>query len=153
MWMWLFLALAWSIFNGIFTVFAALTTVFSIATATWEGIIFLPLWTMFWWNWFGLQERKWIPRAAWVLASMVMLLWFCLQSPYLGLNFVPQSALHWFSAAAWSVGIPYSLLMIVILVLGFRRDRLEASMAAGAVLTVRCSAKQTGAGVSNADLQ
>jgi hypothetical protein len=130
MWMWLFLALAWSVFNGTSNVLAALTNVFSIATATWEGIVFLPLWLMFWWNWFGLQERKWIPRAAWVLASTVMLLWFCLQSPYLGLSFVPQSALHWFNAAAWSVGIPYSSLLIVILVLGFRRDRLEASIAA-----------------------
>lgn len=134
MWMWLFLALAWSVFNGIFNVLAAMTTVVSIATATWESIVFLPLWTMFWWDWFGLRERTWIPRAAWVLASTIMLLWFCLQSPYLGLNFVPQSELHWFNAAAWSIGIPYSLLLIVILVLGFRRDRLEASMAAVPIL-------------------
>lgn len=133
-WMWLFLALAWSVFNGIFTVLAGLTSIFSIATATWESIIFLPFWLMFWWNWFGLQERKWIPRAAWVLASTIMLLWFCVESPYFGMNFVPQSDLHWFNAAAYLVSIPYSLLVIVILVLGFRRDRLEAMLAAFPIL-------------------
>ncbi len=130
MWMWLFLALAWSIFSSIFIVLAALTTVFSIADATWVGIIFLPLWLMFWWNWFGLQKEKWIPRAAWALSVVIMLLWFCVQSPYLGLNFVPQSQLHWFNSATYLVAVPLSLLMIPILVLGFRRDRLEASMAA-----------------------
>jgi hypothetical protein len=129
-WMWLFLALAWSVFNGTWNVLAALTTTFSIATATWEGIVFLPLWLMFWWNWFGLQEEKWIPRTAWALSAAIMLLWFCVQSPYLGLNFVPQSELHWFNSATYLVAIPLSLLMIPILVLGFRRDRLEALMAA-----------------------
>jgi hypothetical protein len=130
MWMWLFLALAWSVFNGIFTVLAALTTVFSIKTATWESIIFLPLWLMFWWNWFGLQEKKWISRAAWVLSAVIMMLWFFVQSPNLGLNLVPQSDLHWFNAATYLAAIPLSLLMIPILVLGFRRDRLEAMLAA-----------------------
>lgn len=129
-WMWLFLALAWSVFNGAFNVLGALTTTFSIATASWEGIIFLPLWLMFWWNWFGLREKKWIPRVAWVLSVVIMLLWFCVQSPYLGLNFVPQGELHWFNAATYLVAIPLSLLMIPILVLGFRRDRLEAILAA-----------------------
>lgn len=129
-WMWLFLALAWSVFNGAFKVLGALTTTFSIATASWEGIIFLPLWLMFWWNWFGLREKKWIPRVAWVLSVVIMLLWFCVQSPYLGLNFVPQGELHWFNAATYLVAIPLSLLMIPILVLGFRRDRLEAVLAA-----------------------
>lgn len=129
-WMWLFLALAWSVFNGAFKVLGALTTTFSIATASWEGIIFLPLWLMFWWNWFGLREKKWIPRVAWVLSVVIMLLWFCVQSPYLGLNFVPQGELHWFNAATYLVAIPLSLLMIPILVLGFRRDRLEAILAA-----------------------
>ncbi len=131
-WMWLFLALASSVFIGLISALGTLTTVFSIADSTWVGIIFffLPLWPMFWWNWFELKEKKWIPRTAWALCAALILLWFCLQSPYLGLNFVPQNALHWFDVAVWSVSIPFSLLSLVILVLGFRRDRLEASMAA-----------------------
>jgi hypothetical protein len=132
MWMWLFLALG--IFYGLFNVLAALTTVLSIADATWLGIIFLPFWTMFWWNWFGLQDKRWIPRSVWLLAAVFAVIGFCAQSPNLGLNFLSPVALHWFNAAGIWVSIPYQLMVIVILVLGFRRDRLEALMAAVPIL-------------------
>jgi hypothetical protein len=134
MWMWLFLALAWSIFNIVLSVLAGLTTVLTIAESTWVGIIFLPFWSMFWWNWFGLQEKKWIPRLAWLLAAVFALIGFCVQSPNLGLNFLSPAALHWFNTAGIWVSIPYQLMVIVVLVLGFRRDRLEALMAAVPIL-------------------
>jgi hypothetical protein len=133
-WMWLFLALAWSVLNALLNVIESLTTVINIADATWLAVIFVPFWTMFWWNWFGLQEKRWIPRAAWLLAALITLIGFIVESPNVGLNFVSSSALHWFNTAAIVVGIPFSLLLIWILVLGFRRDRLEAALAAVPIL-------------------
>ncbi len=129
-WLWLLVALVWAVITNFWVVLTALTTVASIAQDTWRSVLVLPLWTMFWWHWFGLHEKRWIPRSAWLLAAVITLLQLCAQSPYLGWTIVPQSALHWFYTASVWVLVPYQLLGIVILVEGFRRDRAEALSAA-----------------------
>ena len=129
-WMWLLLALAWSIIFQFLSVTASLTTLLTIAESTWLSSILLPFWTMFWWEWFGLREKKWIPRTLWLLAALFSVLSLCAQSPNVGLSFLPQASLHWFIATTIWVSIPYWLMVIVILVEGFRRDRIEALMAA-----------------------
>ena len=133
-WLWLVLALVWTVINNLLVVFTSLTRVVSIEVDTWRTVIVLPLWIMFWWYWFGLREKRWIPRAAWGLAAVITLLGLCAQSPYLGWTIVPQPALHWFYAASIWVLVPYQLLAIVILVEGFRRDRTEALLAALPIL-------------------
>src|SRR5580700_5192062 len=85
---------------------------------------------MFWWEWFGLHETRWIPRAAWLLSIAGSLTIFCGQSPLMGLNFMPQSTLHWFDAVGVLEGAAVFLLLVVILVKGFQRDRTEALLAA-----------------------
>ena len=72
----------------------------------------LPFWTMFWWNWFGLREKRWIPLAAWLLVAAETLATFCAQSPLLGLNFVPMPALHWFSVASVCCNVAISVLQL-----------------------------------------
>jgi hypothetical protein len=129
-WLWLFLALVWVVISTFLGALANLTSVLSIAEDTWRAVLVLPLWTMFWWHWFGLREKRWIPRTAWLLAAIIVLLQFCARSPYVGLTIVPQFALHWFNTASVWVMVPYQLLGIVILVEGFRRDRAEALLAA-----------------------
>ena len=130
-WLWLFLALAYGVLISGIIVLSNSTTVLSVAAATWSySILVLPLWTMFWWNWFGLREKRWIPRAAWLLAGVQTLLNFCAHSAFLGFSLVSLPALHGFNAAANWVGIPYQLLPIVILIEGYRRDRTEALLAA-----------------------
>ena len=129
-WLWLFLVLAWTVVNNSLSVFTSLTRVVSVDVDTWRSVIILPLWTMFWWNWFGLREKQWIPRTAWGLAAVITLLGLGAESPYLGATSVPQTALHWFYVASIWFLIPYQLLAIVILVEGFRRDRTEGLLAA-----------------------
>ena len=95
---------------------------------------------MFWWSWFGLRERRWIPVAAWAVTAVRMLMVFCSQSPYLGLSFVPNAALHWFNAASvWCVA-GMGVLLVVILVEGFRRDRTEALLAMAPILLLEFTA-------------
>jgi hypothetical protein len=129
-WLWLFLALVWSLLNQFFTVVASLTTEMSIADSTLLSVLFLPFWAIFWWEWFGLREKTWIPRTAWLLAAAYGLLAFCVQSPNLGLSFLSRASLHWFNLAAVWISVPYWLMVVVVLVEGFRRDRLEALIAA-----------------------
>jgi len=133
-WLWLFLALGWSVVIGVVSVLENLTTLLSFADANLFNLIVLPLWMMFWWSWFGLRERRWIPRAAWLLAATLTLLKFCAQSSYIGFSFVPLSSLHWFDAARAWVDVPFQLLLVVILVEGYRRDRTEAPLAAFPIL-------------------
>jgi hypothetical protein len=88
-WLWLFLALAWTIFLTALNMLAALTTVLSITQVMWLDIIAVPTWAMFWWYWFGLREKRWIPLAAWLLSGLITLLAFCTQSPTLGFSLFP----------------------------------------------------------------
>jgi hypothetical protein len=68
------------------------------------------------------------------MAGTLTLLKFCAQSPGLGFHFVPLPALHLFNIASIWVNIPFPLLLIVILVEGYRRDRTEALLAAFPIL-------------------
>jgi hypothetical protein len=133
-WMWFFFALAWTALLSVTVLLSNLTTLLSLPTGILIVLVELPLWIMFWWYWFGLSELRWIPRVAWLLAAAITLLEFCADSPYFGLNFIPPTALHWFNAAAVWVGVPYQLLLLLILIEGFRRDRTEALLAAFPIL-------------------
>jgi len=133
-WLWLFLALGYAVVDSAVVVLSNTTTLLSAVESNWVSILRLPWWTMFWWNWFGLHEKRWIPRAAWLMAGALTLLTFFEQSPYLSFSFVPLTALHLFNAAFVWVNVPYQLLLIVILVEGYRRDRTEALLAAFPIL-------------------
>jgi hypothetical protein len=133
-WLWLFLALGWLAVDSVVVALGNLTTLLSLVESDWLLVLQFPLWTMFWWYWFGLREKRWIPRAAWLLAGVLTLLKFCALSPTLGFHFVPPASLHWFNAASVWINIPYQLLFIVILVAGYRRDRTEALLATFPIL-------------------
>jgi hypothetical protein len=133
-WMWLSFALAWIVLVSSTAILSNVTTLLSLAYTNFFLLFTLPLWTMFWWYWFGLREMRWIPRAAWLLAGVITLLKFCAMSQNFGFTFIPLTALHWFNAAAVWVNVPYQLLLLLILVEGFRRDRTEALLAALPIL-------------------
>jgi Stage II sporulation protein E (SpoIIE) len=139
MYLWLFLALACTILNTLESVFASLSFAVAIALDTLFGIVLLgplllPLWVMFWWHWFELREKRWIPRAAWLLAAAEMLTLLCANSPNFGLSLVPPVALHWCNAASlWCVAA-LGVLLAIILIEGFRRDRAAALLAVVPIL-------------------
>lgn len=129
-WMWLFLALAWTGCSTLVVLISNLATLLSVTAAEFILIITLPFWIMFWWYWFGLRDMRWIPRAAWALAAAITLLAFLARASLFGMAFIPLSTLHWLNLASVWLSVPYQLLLIVILVEAFRRDRTEALLAA-----------------------
>jgi hypothetical protein len=139
MYLWLFLALVCTILVSLERVLASLSFALTLAAGQlFEAVLLapliLPLWIVFWWHWFGLRERRWIPRTAWLLAAAEMLAVFCVQSPLFGFSFLPQAALHWSNTASlWCVAA-LGVLLLVILIEGFRRDRIEALLAVVPVL-------------------
>ncbi|MGC8549844.1 MAG: PP2C family protein-serine/threonine phosphatase [Acidobacteriaceae bacterium] len=130
MWMWLFLALVWSLIKILTVDLAYLTTVVSVGSFRLLFAIVLPLWPMFWWHWFGLKEKRWIPRAAWGLAAASTLAGILAATPYLAWQIVPKAALPGCNDLSIGLDMGVNLLMIVILVEGFRRDRVEALLSA-----------------------
>lgn len=131
MYLWFFLALACTILDGLVRVLTDLSFALTLAADTlFELVLVFPLilllWIIFWWDWFGLREKRWIPQAACLLTAAEMLAVFCANSASFGLSFVPQPALHWCNVAAvWCVAA-LGVLLVVILIEGFRRDRIEA---------------------------
>lgn len=130
MWMWLFLALLWGLMRTVPGDLASLTTVVSVGSYQLLVAIALPLWTMFWWHWFELEEKRWIPRAAWGLAAAATLANVLAATPFLGWQILPKAALPWCSDLGIGLGVGITLLQVVIFVEGFRRDRVEALAAA-----------------------
>ncbi len=139
MYLWLFLALMCTILLSLVSLLGSLSFVLTIAADQLLVNVLLvplllPLWIVFWRRWFGLRERRWIPRAAWLLTAAEMLALFCVNSPYFGLDFLPQSALHgWNTASVWCVAA-LGALLAVTLIEGFRRDRTEALLAVAPIL-------------------
>jgi hypothetical protein len=134
MYLWLFLALACTIIASLAGPLGSLSFALTLAAVLFLGLVLLNpfillLWIIFWWHWFGLREKRWIPQAAWLLTAAEMLAVFCANSPYFGLSLVPQPALHWCNTASlWCVA-GLGGLLAVILIEGFRRDRIEALLA------------------------
>ncbi|MGC2162160.1 MAG: PP2C family protein-serine/threonine phosphatase [Silvibacterium sp.] len=133
-WLWFFLALVWDSLSILSAALGSVTTAMSQTATVLISVVMLPFWTMFWWNWFGLREKRWIPRAAWIVVTMETVTAFCAQSPLLGLRFVPMPALHWFNVAMVCCMAAITLLQIIILVEGFRLHRTEALLAALPIL-------------------
>lgn len=100
------------------------------------GPLQLPLWAMFWWHWFGLQGKRWVPKAAWLITIAQMLALLCLRVPNLDINIVPRSWLPWFNNASVACLVALGMLLLVILVEGLRRDRTEALLAALPLLLI-----------------
>ncbi|MGA7523784.1 MAG: PP2C family protein-serine/threonine phosphatase [Acidobacteriaceae bacterium] len=132
-WLWLFLALAWRGLNAFQGNLAALTTIIPDSVSNGLALVVLPLMAMFWWHWFGLEEKRWIPRAAWLLAMGATFAYFLAESPSL-VHLVPRAALPWCNDAGIGFGAGVHLLEVIILVEGFRRDRFEALLAATPIL-------------------
>jgi hypothetical protein len=147
-WLWLFLAVGTSFIIGILTTLASMTTKITIASDTLSEVIFLDsveltLWAMFWWHWFGLEGKRWIVRWLWGMTALGILFELLLNSPYFGLSFVSHKWLDvWNSASVWC-GVALGLLLLAILVEGFRRERTEALLAAFPILLLEFTQFQT----------
>jgi hypothetical protein len=137
-WFWLFLAVAWIVIRETVSNLATLTPMSWAYDIVINNIVGRSLqealWLMFWWSWFGLQEKSWIPRAAWSLAALRILALVCTQAPNLGFAILPHSALHWTNLVVQLCSVALAVLLAVILVEGYKRDRAAALVAALPIL-------------------
>jgi Stage II sporulation protein E (SpoIIE) len=139
--LWLSLVLACALLRAVLLLMGNLASVFALGFNTLLlGVVFgplqLPLWAMFWWDWFGLQEKRWIPRAAWLITIAQVLILLCLRLPNSDVNLVPRGWLPSLNNASVACLVVLGLLLLVILVEGFRRDRTEALLAALPLLLI-----------------
>ena len=137
-WLWLFLAVAWVIVRGSLTTLTSLMPMSFAYDVVVNNILGrslqLALWIMFWWNWFGLQEKRWIPRATWSLAALRTVALIFTQAPNLSFALLPLSALYWINLVVQLCSVAVALLLAIILVEAYRRDRAGALMAALPIL-------------------
>lgn len=137
--LWLFLALVVSPLEFSLTLTGNLASLISLGNNTILGNILLrplvlPLLAMFWWNWFGLRGKRWIPGAAWLLSVAEILALACVRLPTAGYDVVPRAWLGGCNNASAVLLAALGLLLLVILWEGFRRDRTEALAAAFPIL-------------------
>ena len=142
--LWLFLAQTVTV--ALIVLLAVTSTTYWISASTtvfWLEVvlnpIWLPLWIMVWWYWFGLNKKRWIPIAAWLMAAASMLIWFRILSSARALAFLPSALLHILSPqalndASLAMVVGTSALLLVVLFEGFLRDTTEALLAALPIL-------------------
>jgi len=134
-WLWLLLAVTAQCCASTAQVVALLDLHASMAFGEfWQYVAFAPLlqlfWVLFWWHWFGLQDRRWIRTAAWLLAAGEAVAAVGLRLPVFGFPYTPAKFLHVCSTAGVWLSAAEALLLFALLVEGFRRDR-TAALAAG----------------------
>ena len=133
--LWLFLVFAFPCLRIVLLLIGNLASVLALGPNTilldvLLSPLTLPLWAMFWWDWFGLRAKRWIPRAAWLITAVEMLALLCLRLPTSEINIVPRSWLPGINNLSGVCLFALGVLLLVILIEGFRRDRTEALMAA-----------------------
>lgn len=139
--LWLFLVLACPFLSIVLVLIGNFGSVlplgpFTIVVNVLLAPLILPLWAMFWWDWFGLRAKRWIPRAAWLIAGAEMLALLCVRLPLSEINLVPRAWLPWLNTASVVCLAGLGVLLLVILFEGFRRYRTEALLTALPLLLI-----------------
>jgi hypothetical protein len=142
--LWLFIALLFPIESLTNVVFVDLSSVITLPTASigvsgFAAQFTLVVWAMFWWHWFGLEEKRWIPRAAWSLTAVEIAMQMTVRLPQADINVAPHSWLNAINTAAAFVLAALGILLLIILIEGFRKDRVAALAASVPILLVELS--------------
>jgi Stage II sporulation protein E (SpoIIE) len=132
---WLFLALLFPVLRIFNIAFIDLSSAMTLGAGNvWlSGFLdqfALLTWAMFWWHWFGLQSKRWIPRAAWALTIAEIILQETFRLPTDNINIFPHTWLNSLNTAAALILAALGVLLLVILLEGFRKDRIAALAAA-----------------------
>lgn len=137
-WLWLFLALALELGYQLQNLVSTSSTALSVGTGQSLTAILIPLWylsfVLFWWHWFGQEKRRWIGRAAWLLAAVAIVTGLVVNTPTFGWSVIPDTSLPWWNGIRTASQTGLFVLDLVILVEGFRRDRLAALLPAVPIL-------------------
>jgi len=94
------------------------------------GPVWLPTWIMVWWSWFALRNRRWIPIAAWLTAPLTA---FADYDAFLAARLpasLPSMTRASYIHASLLIVVIACILLLVVLIEGYRRDPTEALLAA-----------------------
>ena len=143
-WIWLFLALVAEAGSAVSTALGELNPHVSMwAGEFWRMVVFdtafTLCWLLFWWNWFGLRNRRWIAQAAYLLTALDVVFGFCFESPTLDLHFASHTLLVASNTAKTVISIGFGALLLIVLIEGFRRDRTAALLATVPILLLEFS--------------
>jgi len=99
--------------------------------------LILAGWVMVWWVWFGLHRQRWIP---WVVGVLLALLMTAnTAGGDLFYTIVPHPVAAAFHVASLIIRLAFLLLMVLIVILGTRRNGLEGFLVLPAVLLLGIS--------------
>ena len=138
-WFWLLLAATAQFCASATHIISELSPASSMAFGEfWHYVICGPLlqlfWLLFWWQWFGLRDETWLRAAAWLLAAANVVVAVGLRLPLFGFPYTPAAMLHVCSTAGVWLSAAEGLLLLALLIEGFRRDRTAAFAAALPIL-------------------
>lgn len=102
-----------------------------------EGLnaLILPCWILFWWQWFALTRDRWIVDMAALLFAVDLLAVSSVQAPLYG-DVVPLAWSTWLRPVHHMCGVFEGVMLVLILLKGFRRHRTEAFLATVPLLLV-----------------
>ena len=146
--LWLFIALIQTVLFLLFMSLSQATLWLPADTAIFLLLgflnpIWLPAWIMFWWYWFGLSRKRWIPIAAWSMAFAKIVVGVGALSPYAALDFLQFASRPSLFNFSLVFVAGECLLLIVVLVEGYRRDPTEGLLALVPSLLLQASALLT----------
>ncbi len=134
MWQWLFLAAAAQLALGLGTLASEFSLRVSMGEAECLRFVFggpavYLCWILFWFHWFGLERRRSIARAAWLLAIADAANAFCFRSPLLGFHFSSPPLLRFCGVTTVWISSAEGVLALALLAAALRKDRLAALLA------------------------
>ncbi len=143
--LWLFIALLKTVLYASADSLASLTFLVSrSADIFWLVVVlnpfWLPNWIMVFWYWFDLRKARWIPILAWLTVPLnIFAEYYALSAPQLPsyLRFIPR---QWLESGSLYLVAFTCLLLLVVLIYGFFRDRTEAVLAAVPILLLEVAA-------------
>ncbi len=146
--LWLFVALAISPFRTTVLLLGNLGSAISlgkqsILLAVLLDPLVLPAWIMFWWHWFEFRRQRWIPRVAWALTAAEMLAFLGVRGVVAGVELVPRAWLPWLNSASIFLTGALGVLLLIVLIAGFRRDRTDALLATVPILLLEVASFNT----------
>ncbi len=134
--LWMGTVLLWSAIDYALAVIAFWTTYMSSLVPTLlRDNLLIPLicagWVIVWWTWFRLHRPAWVPRAAYLLA--VLLIISNTIAGELVFTFIPHSVADAFLAVSLVIRLLFFALLVSVVVLGIRRKGRDGWLALPAV--------------------
>jgi Stage II sporulation protein E (SpoIIE) len=141
---WLLLALSVAMLTDVMLMMGNLTSVMPLTgnTLILDVILhplMLPLWIMFWWHWFGVDNHRWIVWVTWALTAVEMGVLLCLRGPISGIDLVSRSDMLHLNNVLSGLLAAVGMLLIITLWEGFRRNKAEAWWATFPILLLEFS--------------